>query len=95
MATEIVNATGSRFIPLNELLLQDSTLQITLSILVVGLIAIFLANRKISGWVDKNEINYIGPHTTEFIKKIVLSLFAVALIVSVSAYIQVFELFDT
>jgi len=95
MANEIVNATGSKFIPLNELLLQNSTLQITLGVLVVGLIAIFLANRKISGWVDKKEISYTRPYTTEFIKKIALSLFAVALIVSVSAYIQVFELFDT
>ena len=95
MANEIVNATGSKFIPLNELLMQDSILQITLGVLVVGIIAIFLANRKISGWVDKKEISYTRPYTTEFIKKIVLSLFAVSLIVSVSVYIQVFELFDT
>ena len=41
MANEIVNATGSKFIPLNELLMQDSILQITLGVLVVGIIAIF------------------------------------------------------
>ena len=95
MADEVANIAGSKLVPLSELLAKDATLQMSLIILVVGIVTIILVNRKISSLIDTRKISYARPHVTEFVKKIIFSLFAIALIVSISAYIQVFELFDS
>ena len=95
MAEEIVNVAGSNLVPLSELLMKDFTLQISLIILVVGIIAIILLSRKISFLIDTKKFGYTRPYATEFVKKTLLSLLAVALVVSISSYIRVFELFDT
>ena len=95
MADEIANAVGPKLQPLTDMLMHDATLQIALVVLVAGFMSIFLISRKISVLMDTKRFSYARPYATEFIKKIMLSLFAIVLIVSVSAYIQVFELFDT
>jgi small-conductance mechanosensitive channel len=95
VAEEITSAAGPQLKPLTEVLMQDATLQLSLIFLVVGIIAIVLLNRKMSVWIDTKKFSYTRPYVTEFVKKIMLSLFAIALIVSVSTYIQVFELFNT
>lgn len=95
MAEEFSGIAGSKIMPLSQLLMQDITLQISLAILIVGIIAIFIISRKISTLIDTKKFSYTRPFATEFIKKTLLPLFAAALIVSVSSYIQVFELFDT
>ena len=95
MADEITDIAGSKIKPLGDLLMHDITLQISLIILVAGILAIVLLNRKVSFWIDRKKISYTRPYAAEFVKKIMLSLFALILIVSVSAYIQVFELFDS
>ena len=95
MAEEIENIAGSQLKPLGDLLVQDITLQISLAILVVGIIGIVLINTKLSFWINKRKFSYSRPHVTEFVKKIMFGLFAIFLIVSISAYIQVFELFDS
>ena len=92
MAEDIVNLPLQ---PLGELLKNDIQLQISLIFLIAGIIAIVLINRKVSSIIDSKKFSYTRPFATEFVKKILLPLFATALIVSVSAYIQVFELFDT
>lgn len=95
MADDISAVTGSQLLPLKGLLLSDVTLQISLVVLIIGIIGIFLVNRKISSMLKTRKFYYTRPFATEFIKKIIFSLFAVALIISISAYIQVFELFDS
>ena len=95
VADEIADIAGSKIKPLGDLLMHDITLQISLVILVAGILAIVLLNRKVSFWIDRKKISYTRPYAAEFVKKIMLSLFALILIVSVSAYIQVFELFDS
>ena len=95
MADEITNITSSKIQPLSELLMQDITLQIALFILIAGIFTIVLASRKLSVVLDTKKFSYTRPYATEFIKKIMLSLFAIVLIVSVTGYIQVFELFDS
>ena len=94
MVDDIANIGGSNLKPLSELLMHDVTLQISLIILVAGIIGIILLSRKISLWIDTKRFSYARPYATEFVKKIMLSLLAVVLIVSVSSYIQVFELFN-
>ena len=95
MTDEIVGIAGSKLVPLSELLVKDSTLQISLFFLVIGISSIILLNKKISLMIDTKKISYARPYTTEFVKKIIFSLFAIIFISSVSAYIQVFELFDS
>ena len=95
MAEEITSATGTQLKPLTELLMHDVTLQISLAILIVGIFAIVLLSKKTSTWIDSKKFSYSRPYAAEFVKKIMLSLFAVALVLSISTYIQVFELFDT
>lgn len=92
MAEDIVNLPIQ---PLGELLKNDVQLQISLVLLIVGIIAIVVINKKISSILDSKKFSYTRPIATEFVKKILLPLFAIVLIVSVSAYIQVFELFNT
>ena len=46
MAEEILTGTGSQFLPLKGLLLTDVTLQISLAVLLIGIVGIFIANRK-------------------------------------------------
>ena len=95
MADEIVNVAGSKLIPISELLVNDSTLQFALAILVVGIVTIVLLSRKLSSWIDTKKFRYHRPYMTKLAKNIMLPLFALVLIVSITTYIQVFELFDS
>lgn len=95
MADEISSLTGSQLFPLKDLLLTDLSLQISLAVLIVGFIGIFVINKKLSSWINSKKFYYTRPLATDFVKKILFSLFAVALVVSMSTYIQIFELFDS
>ena len=95
MADEISSITASQLMPLADLLKTDLTLQISLIVLVVTLVGIFVLSKKISYVLDKTKFKYSRPFATSFVKKILFSLFAVVVIMSISYYIQVFELFDT
>jgi hypothetical protein len=95
VAEEITQIANSKLIPLNQVLMTDFTLQFSLAILIVGFIAIFWINRGVASWIEKKKISCTRPFATEFVKKVFLSLFAIALFVSIDAYIQIFELFDT
>ena len=95
MADEISSVAGNQLIPLADLLRTDFTLQLSLMVLVAALVGIFVLSRKISHVLDGKKFKYTRPYATSFVKKTLFSLFAVAIIVSISFYIQVFELFDT
>ena len=94
MADELTNLANSKLVPLSQQLMQDVTLQLSLIILTTGLIGIVFLSRKVSNWIDARKFSYTRPFTTELVKKTLLSSLAVILIVSVSSYIQIFELFD-
>ena len=95
MAEEVSDIAGSQLIPLADLLKTDLTLQISLVVLIAALVGIFILSRKISYMLNKTKFKYSRPFATSFVKKILFSLFAVAIIISISYYIQVFELFDS
>lgn len=95
MADTVTPISNSTLIPLNQVLMTDVILQMSLVFLVAGFITILLINRRISKWIETKKISYTQPFATEFVKKTLLSLFAIALFVSADVYIQVFELFDT
>lgn len=95
MVEELEKAAGSQIQPVSELLVSDITLQLSLVILIVGVIAIFSVSKKLSFIIETKKFSYTRPIVTEFIKKILFGLFAIVLVVSVTGYIHVFELFDT
>jgi len=95
MAEDAVNVTGLNIQPVSDLLAHDSTLQLSLGLLIVGFMTIFFLNKQVSHWIDTKKILYSRPIATEFIKKIMFALFATILIISVTEYIQIFELFNT
>lgn len=95
MAPEINNVVSPHLNPVSELLMNDSTLQFSLAILIIGIIGIFILNKKISSWLESRKFRYTRPFATEFVKKILFALFAISLMISITEYIQVFELFDS
>ena len=84
MADEVANIAGSKLMPLSELLANDTTLQLALAILVVGIITIVLLSRKLSLWIDTKKFRYHRPYMTKLAKNIMLPLFAMVLIVSIT-----------
>ena len=70
MAEEIANIAGTKIVPLSKLLMQDTTLQMSLIILVMGIVAIILVNRKISFLIDTKKFVYARPDAAEFVKKL-------------------------
>ena len=95
MADELTSFTDSKLVPLSQQLMQDVTLQLSLIVLGAGLLGIIFLSRKVSSWIDARKFSYTRPFATELVKKTLLSSLAVILIISVSSYIQIFELFDS
>ncbi|MCH9658248.1 mechanosensitive ion channel [archaeon] len=95
MASEINDVVSPHLNPVSDLLMNDSTLQFSLAILIIGIIGIFVLNRKVSNWLESRKFRYTRPFATEFVKKILFALFAIVLMISITEYIQVFELFDS
>ncbi|HET6517062.1 MAG TPA: mechanosensitive ion channel domain-containing protein [Nitrosopumilaceae archaeon] len=97
MAEEIVDAVSSQvgqIQNLSELVASSISFQIALAVLVIGILAIVTVYRKFSSWVKKQKFHYSRPHISRLVRTAVLPFFAIALISSVNAYLQVFELFD-
>ena len=95
MAEELAEVSNEKLIPLNEVLMTDFTLQLSIGVLIAGFVSIIFINKKISQWIETKPISYSRPFFTEFIKKTLFSLFTVALFAFMAAYIQIFELFDS
>ena len=89
-----VAGNAGHFDTLSQLLTSSESLQAAMVLLVVGIVAIVLAYRKFSGWIRGKKFYYHRPHLSKFVRVAVLPVFGVALISSVNAYIQNFELFD-
>ena len=95
MAEEIVaNLSTSQVQTLNELILSSPTIQLSLIVLIVGILSIVAIHRNFSIWINSKKISHIHPELAVFVKKVMLPVFAIVLITSVNVYVQVFELFD-
>ena len=79
---------------LSQLVTSSQSLQVSLIVLIAGLIGITVVYRKFSNWIKSQEFRYKRPHLSRFVRVAVLPFFAIALISSTNAYIQTFELFD-
>ncbi|MCA9811435.1 MAG: mechanosensitive ion channel [Nitrosarchaeum sp.] len=79
---------------LSQLVTSSESLQISLIVLIAGLVGITVVYRKFSNWIKSQKFRYTRPHLSRFVRVAVLPFFAIALISSTNAYIQTFELFD-
>ncbi len=93
---EIIGAVSGQvgqFETVSQLLASSQSLQIAFAVLIAGIIAIAIAYRGLSGWVNNKKFSYTRPHVSRFVKVAILPFFAIALISSTNAYMQTFELF--
>ncbi len=91
---EAVSGQVGQFQTVSQLIASSLQMQIALAVLIVGIIAIITVYKKFEKWIKSKKFNYTKPHVSRFVQTAVLPFFAIALVTSVNAYIQVFELFD-
>ena len=94
MVEELSEFSAGQFETVSQLLSSSVSLQMALVVLVVGLIIIVTVYRKFSSWIQTQKFSYTRPHISRFARTAMLAFFAIALVSSVNAYIQAFELFD-
>jgi len=94
MVEQPTNIEIGQFQTLSSLIASNEALQSAIIVLVVGFIAIFSVYFKFANWIQKQKFSYVRPQFSRFVQKAVLPVFALALISSTNAYIQIFELFD-
>jgi len=94
MVEELSEFSAGQFETVSQLLASSVSLQMALAVLVVGLIIIVTVYRKFSSWIQTQKFSYTRPHISRFARTAMLAFFAIALVSSVNAYIQAFELFD-
>ena len=95
MAEEaITNISTGEFQTLSEIIFSSLSIQVSLIVLVLGIISIILIHKKFSRWVNSKQISYVHPELAEFARKVMLSVFAIILITTINVHVQAFELFD-
>ncbi len=91
---DVVSEQVGRFDALTQLITSSTSLQIAITVLIVGIIAIVIAYRSFANWTHKQKFSYTRPHFARFMRVGVLPFFAIALVTSTNAYIQTAELFN-
>ena len=94
MVEEFSEFSAGEFETVSQLLASSVSLQMALVALVVGLIIIACGYRLFSRWTQTRKFSYTRPHISRFARTAMLAFFAIGLVSSVNAYIQVFEFFD-
>ncbi len=93
---EVLTTVASQvkeFESLTALITSSISMQIAVTVLIIGLIGITAGYRGFANWTRKQKMNYTRPFVARFIRVAVLPLFAIALVSSINFYIQTFELF--
>ena len=94
MVEEFSEISVGQFETVSQLLASSTSLQMALVALVVGLIIIACGYRLFSRWTQTKKFSYTSPHISRFARTAMLAFFAIGLVSSVNAYIQIFEFFD-
>ena len=81
-----------QFERVTELLSSSYEMQIAFISLVIGLAVLFIVYKKFSNWISSKKIDYIRPHLSRFVKTVLLPVFAIVLVSSISAHVQFFVL---
>ncbi|MFB5631434.1 MAG: mechanosensitive ion channel family protein [Nitrosopumilaceae archaeon] len=93
-ALEVVSEQVSHFENISSLLESSQSLQIAITVLIIGIIAIVTVYRKFSKWTRSQKFHYTRPHFARFVRVAVLPFFAIALVSSTNIYIQSFDIFS-
>ena len=93
MAEESAVSTASeipmgQFQNLADLLMTSVSMQISIAILVAGLVGLFAFYAKFSHWICSQKLSYTRPHMSKCMKTVLLPIFAIILVSSISTYIQ-------
>ena len=94
MVEEFSELSVGQIETVSQLLASSVSLQMALVALVVGLIIIAVGYRLFSRWTQTRKFSYTRPHISRFARTAMLAFFAIGLVSSVNAYIQIFEFFD-
>jgi len=89
-----ISEEAEEFGTVAELVASEPSVQIALSIMIVGLIAIGVVHWKVSKWVATKRFSYSRPHVTKFVQSAMLPIMAFALITATNIYINAVGLFD-
>ena len=81
-----------QFERVSELLSSSYEMQMAFISLVIGLAVLFIVYKKFSSWIGSKKIGYTRPHLSRFVKTVLLPVFAIILVSSISAYVQFFVL---
>ena len=80
------------FEKVTELLSSSYEMQIAFVSIIVGLSVLFVVYKKFSNWIGSKKISYTRPHLSRFIQTVLLPVFAIILVSSVSSYVQFYLL---
>ena len=89
---QVVSGQINQFQGIVEIISSSPSLQIALTILIVGLITITIGYKKIGKFTMSHQFSYTRPHIAKFVRIAILPLFAIALITGINGYIQLFDL---
>ncbi len=93
-AIQQIEGQAGQFADVYQIISSSESLQIAFTILIIGIIVIATVYRKFSKWTKSKKFHYSRPFLAQFIRVAILPIFAIALVSSINAYIQTFELFE-
>ena len=72
-----------------ELVTSSYEMQLAFISIIIGLIILFVTYNKFSNWIGSKKISYKRPHLARFVQTVLLPVFAIVLVSTVSIYVQV------
>ena len=85
---ELPQIMAGEFQTVPHLLATSEELQLALVIMITGIIGIVIAYRKFFSWVGSQRFYYKRPHISRFLRRVMLSVFAIVLITTISIHVQ-------
>ena len=82
------NIELGEFEKVTELLSSSYEMQIAFISIIIGLSVLFVVYNKFSKWIGSKKISYTRPHLSRFIKTVLLPVFAIVLVSTMSSYVQ-------
>lgn len=90
-----IESVSSQFIPLNQLLATDSSLQLALVALIGGIIGITFVHYKFSHWIEGTKFRYKRTHLAQVIQRVLFPTIVIVAMIVGTEYIHTNELFTS
>jgi len=91
MVDDLSEFSAGEFQTVSDLLASDTSLQILMGVLVIGLVILASSYRGFGKWMSSKEFSYTRPHVARFARTAMLSVFAIGLVTSINLFIQFTE----